>query len=82
MIPDVGQAVVGGTELSIARPAFAVSRRTVLGTLIHELAHIGGAPGGQSKLGEEAVLAAGMGRARETGAKDDASTPFDPNIGG
>lgn len=82
IIPDFGEAIIGGTELSIGRSAFAMGRWSVLATLVHELAHINGAPGGSSKAAEEAVLAAGMGRASEKGGRDDAWTPYDPDIGG
>jgi hypothetical protein len=82
VMPYFGEAIIGETELAIGRSALVMGRWTTLGTLIHELAHINGAPGGNSTLAEEAVLAAGMGRASEKGGADDAWTPYDPNIEG
>lgn len=82
VITYFGEAIIGGTELSIGRSAFAMGRWTVLATFIHELAHINGAPGGESKQAEEALLATGLGRQSEKGGKDDPRTPYDPNIGG
>lgn len=82
VIPYFGESLIGGTEVAIGRSALALGRWTTLGTLVHELAHINGAPGGKSKQAEEAVLAAGMGRQSEKGGADDAWTPYDPNIEG
>ena len=52
-------------EMAIGIPAFRIGRWTVLATLVHELAHINGAPGGNDRRAEEAVLACGMGRRSE-----------------
>lgn len=64
----------------------------MLATVIHELAHIGGAGGGATGLlctafssachaAERAVLECGLGNRREhrTGV-DDPATPYDPGI--
>ena len=73
---------VGGKEIAIGPLAFRIGRWTVLATLIHELAHSNGAPGGVDRAAEEAVLACGLGTGSERGAGDDPFTPYDPNIGG
>lgn len=80
---DYGEAIIGGTELAISNLAFRWGRWTVLGTLIHELAHIDGAPGGRSQVAERALLACGLGKQSElrTG-RDDPETPFNPTIEG
>jgi hypothetical protein len=74
---------VGGKEIAIGPLAFRWGRWTVLGTLIHELAHSNGAPGGASAAAEEALLHCGLGRLSEkhTGT-DDHGTPFEPGITG
>ncbi|HEX8555684.1 MAG TPA: hypothetical protein VF695_13335 [Sphingomonas sp.] len=82
VITYFGEAIVGGSELAVGRGAFAIGRWTVLATLIHELAHINGAPGGNSKQAEEALLATGLGRQSEKGGVDDPWTPYNPNIQG
>lgn len=70
-------------ELAIGPRAFRIGRWTVLATLIHELAHCNGAPGGASAVAEQALLACGLGRRSErTTGTDDPRTPFDPNITG
>ena len=71
------------SEIAIAEVAYRFGRWTVLGTLIHELAHCGGAPGGASKAAEDALLACGLGKRseRRTGV-DDIGTPFDPGAEG
>ncbi|MFC1642484.1 hypothetical protein ACFL5O_07330 [Myxococcota bacterium] len=78
-----GEAVIGGRELAIGPSAFRMGRWTVLATLIHELAHINGAPGGVSRAAEQALVACGLGRASElrTGV-DDPDTPYDPSLSG
>lgn len=74
---------VGGTEIAIGPLAYRIGRWTVLATLIHELAHADGAPGGTDRQAEEALLACGLGRLSEkTSGRDDAFTPYDPSIGG
>jgi len=74
---------VGGNEIAISAISRRMGRWTVLGTLVHELAHVDGAPAGSSNAAELAVLACGMGKARErsTGI-DDPYTPYDPTIQG
>lgn len=75
--------MAGGKEVAIGRLPFRIGRWTVLATLIHELAHVNGAPGGASPLAERAVHACGMGRQseRDSGV-DDPRTPYDPTIVG
>jgi hypothetical protein len=74
--------MVGGKEIGIGPISFRIGRWTVLATLIHELAHSNGAPGGGDTRAEGAVRACGMGKASETPGHDDPYTPYDPNIGG
>ena len=70
-------------EMSVDAPAFRMGRWTVLATLVHELAHVNGAPGGNDKSAEEAVLHCGMGRHSErSSGRDDPRTPYNPGIGG
>ncbi|MBN1611644.1 MAG: hypothetical protein JW940_33725 [Polyangiaceae bacterium] len=74
---------VGGKEIAIGSVAFRYGRWTVLATLIHELAHSNGAPGGASKAAEQALVACGLGKRGELNSGvDDPRTPFDPNISG
>jgi len=74
---------VGGNEIAIGDIAFRLGQWSVLATLIHELAHVNGAPGGSDKLAEGAVLACGLGRLTErVSGVDDLSTPYNPGIGG
>lgn len=78
-----GEAVINGSELCVSVTACRIGRWTVLATLIHELAHINGAPGGASRAAEEALLHTGLGKQSEkTSGVDDPSTPYDPNISG
>jgi hypothetical protein len=73
----------GHREMAIGRSTFRIGRWTVLATLVHELAHINGAPGGSDTRAEQAVLACGMGRrAEQATGVDDPWTPYDPTIGG
>lgn len=78
-------------DLWIGPMPFKVGKWSVLATIVHELAHINGAPGsgavclasGTCHDAERAVLEAGLGRASEfTSGVDDPSTPYDPNISG
>ena len=73
----------GGNEIGISPLSYRIGRWTVLGTLIHELAHVNGAPGRPSKQAEEALLHCGLGKRSEqrTGV-DDPSTPYNPGISG
>lgn len=79
-------------DLWIGPGPFRIGRWQVLATLIHELAHIGGAVGGAAVCGafsgpchaaERAVFECGMGRNSElnTGV-DNPETPYNPNIFG
>jgi hypothetical protein len=83
-IPGYGQTNrVGGKEIAIGPIAYLWGRWTVLGTLIHELAHSNGAPGGNSLAAEEALLHCGLGRLSEKqSGTDDHRTPYEPGIGG
>lgn len=76
-------SVAHPNEIAIGPSAFRIGRWTVLATLIHELAHVDGAPGGASTQAEEALLHCGLGRWSEfrTG-RDDPHTPYDPDISG
>ncbi|MCK9607410.1 MAG: hypothetical protein M0R33_13300 [Methylomonas sp.] len=71
------------TECAIGPAAFRIGRWTVLATLIHELAHCNGAPGGSSTAAEDALPHCGLGRLSEfrTGV-DDPRTPYTPGLGG
>ena len=63
--------------------AFRWRRWSVLATLVHELAHVSGAPGGNDKRAEQAVLHVGMGPQWEKKfGKDEPFTPHTPRIGG
>jgi len=73
-----------GKEIAMCKMSYDVGRWTVLGTLIHELAHVNGASGRRSSTtAEEALFHCGLGNRNEfsTGV-DDPKTPYDPNIGG
>ncbi len=61
--------------------AFRIGRWTVLGTMIHELAHVNGA--GNDHAAEQALVNCGLGKRSElsTGV-DDPNTPYDPAIVG
>lgn len=73
----------GSNEIGIGELAYVHGKEQVLATLIHELAHIAGAPGGDSRAAEDALLHCGLGKKSEleTG-KDDPSTPYDPTARG
>lgn len=74
---------VSGKEIAISEKSFKIGRWTVLATLIHELAHTDGAPGGTDKRAERALLSCGLGKLSElTTGIDDPKTPFNPNIQG
>lgn len=73
---------VSGTEIAISERSCRIGRWTMLATLIHELAHAGGAPGGNDRRAEQALLACGLGRASEDIHGDDPNTPYDPHIHG
>lgn len=71
------------TECAIGPASFRISRWSVLATLIHELAHCNGAPGGASTVAEDALVHCGLGRRSElrTGV-DDPRTPYTPGLSG
>ncbi|MCB1905814.1 MAG: hypothetical protein KDH15_00460 [Rhodocyclaceae bacterium] len=71
------------TECAIGASAFRMGRWTVLATLIHELAHCNGAPGGANTIAEDALIHCGLGKRSEmaTGV-DDPSTPYLPGLAG
>jgi hypothetical protein len=67
-------------DIAISSTAFRQGRWVVLATLIHELAHVGGAPG-FSHAAEQAVLECGLGLPSELRrGRDDPRTPYEPNI--
>jgi hypothetical protein len=77
------QSVAHNNEIAIGPAAFRIGRWTVLATLIHELAHVDGAPGGTDRRAEEALLRCGLGKWSEhTTGRDDPGTPYNPNISG
>ena len=74
---------VGGKEIAISNSAYRIGRWTVLATMVHELAHSNGAPGGADQSAERALLACGLGKPSErTSGVDDPHTPYDPDIEG
>lgn len=70
-------------NIAICELSFAKGQEFVLGTLIHELAHVGGAPGGNSHAAEQAILECGLGRRyeHELGV-DSPQTIYNPTIVG
>ncbi len=82
---DFGETnFAGGKEIAIANTSCRIGNWTVLGTLVHELAHVNGVVGATlPQAAEDAVLACGLGRLSErlTGV-DDPNTPYNPNIRG
>ena len=83
VITEFGRTNNVHREMAIGKPAFRIGRWTVLATLIHELAHINGAPGGNDRRAEEALLHCGLGkRSEKASGKDDPWTPYDPGIEG
>ncbi|HET7540392.1 MAG TPA: hypothetical protein VFK05_10995 [Polyangiaceae bacterium] len=68
----------GISDIGITYSAFHVGRKFVLATLIHELAHVNGAPADTTQA-EDAVMHCGLGTLNElnTGI-DDPSTPYIP----
>ncbi len=83
-MPYFGETnAVGGREVAISGMSIRLGQWTVLATLIHELAHVNGAPGGGSQAAELAVLACGMGyQSERVSGVDDPRTPYNPGIGG
>jgi hypothetical protein len=76
------QSVQFPNEIAMGQLAFAQGRWMVLGTLLHELAHVNGAPGGSSQSAEQTLVHCGLGRASEITNGDDPRTPFMPDISG
>lgn len=78
--PYYGKAFFANGEIGIADRAFQMGRWTVLATIIHEFAHLNGAPGhGGDTRAEEAVYHCGLGTAEEYyGLVDDPRTPYNP----
>jgi hypothetical protein len=66
-------------ELAIGQLAFAQGRWMVLATLLHELAHVNGAPAGSDRTAEATLVHCGLGRNSELIDGDDPRTPFRPN---
>lgn len=66
-------------ELAVGQLAFAQGRWMVLATLLHELAHVNGAPGGSDRSAELTLVHCGLGRSSELREGDDPRTPFRPN---
>ncbi|WP_029065557.1 hypothetical protein [Labrenzia sp. DG1229] len=81
--PFYGKAYFAASEIGIADRAFRMGRWTVLATIIHELAHINGAPGrGGDTRAEEAVYHCALGISDEYyGLVDDPRTPYNPEYG-
>jgi hypothetical protein len=73
----------GSNDIGIGDLAYLRGKEVVLATLIHELAHIAGAPGGESRAAEEALIHCRLGKKSEleTGINDP-STPYDPDVKG
>lgn len=90
----VDGATFHNNDLWLGPRVFVIGRWTILATIIHELAHIGGAGGGATGLvcsaastachaAERAVLECRLGKRSElTTGVDDPSTPYNPNIMG
>ena len=75
-----GEMRNGTKEVAIYEKSFAWGRWSVLATLVHELAHVNGAPS-EGTEAELAVLACGLGTKaeRDTGV-DDPKTPYMPGL--
>lgn len=72
----------GGVEVGICPLSFRWGRWMVVATLIHELAHVNGAPGSGDSA-ERALPHCGLGSwAEMTSHTDDSWTPYDPTITG
>lgn len=70
-------------EIGIGEFAYVRGKMTVLATLIHELAHIAGAPGGESRAAEDALIHCGLGKQSEADHNvNDPRTPYDPDATG
>lgn len=60
-------AATRGSDVTITAFALSRGRWTVAATLVHELAHVGGAPGGRSPLAEQTLLPCLLGELRQPG---------------
>lgn len=70
-------------EIGIGELAYVRGRIVVLATLIHELAHIAGAPNGESRAAEDALIHCGLGKQSEADSNiNDPRTPYDPDARG
>ena len=82
-LPIRGMRDARSYEIGIGHLAYVRGKEVVLGTLIHELAHIAGAPGGYSRAAEDALIHCGLGKQSEADHKiDDPKTPYDPDVRG
>jgi hypothetical protein len=82
-LPVAGMRPGGSNEIGIGASTYLRGRMIVLGTLIHELAHIAGAPDGKSRAAEDALIHCGLGKQSEADSNiDDPSTPYEPRITG
>ena len=82
--PLTGETHVPTGEIALPDLPFIKGRWVLLGTIIHELAHVNGAPitGGDTRA-EEALYHCGLGTAKEYyDDVDDPSTPYTPGVGG
>ena len=80
---NLGESFHDAKELTITNDSVAIGQWTVLATLIHELAHLAGAPGRPSRAAEDALIPCGLGYVSEqTSSTDDPFTPYDPNAAG
>jgi predicted Zn-dependent protease len=79
MLGSGGTSAEHRKEIAIGSKSFRFGRWWVLGTLIHELAHVNGAE--RTHAAELALLHCGLGKQseRNTGV-DDPSTPYNPNM--
>lgn len=68
-------------EIALGRFAFVEGRWMLLGTLLHELAHVAGADG-RTRSAEQTLVHCGLGRPSEISGVDDPKTPFDPRVRG
>ncbi|MBG6200376.1 hypothetical protein IWQ48_001505 [Labrenzia sp. EL_13] len=81
--PFYGKTYSASGEIGIADSAFRMGRWTVLATIIHELAHVNGAPGrGGDTRAEEAVYHCGLATSDASYGLDEVpGTPCYPEYG-
>jgi hypothetical protein len=81
----------GDTEITITKSTTMVGQWSILATLIHELAHVDGVPGGLASgefgppdtRAEDALLPCGLGYLSEqSSGVDDPNTPYMPGTDG